>query len=156
MTTKSAEDKAAEAAAEAKKASDKAGADAAAEAAENSPEGLQGNLGHPDETKETPPVARPGTPDKPAAAGNASEIPQRSDSGPNQMSTAGLTLAQRARVEGTPLTGNLAQPGYEGANEAVAAADRFGGKYDEDGKVRKSFKDRAAADERAREKAAKG
>jgi len=110
--------------------------DAAAEAAKDSPAAQQGNAGDPDPRKETPPVADKDTPKRPAAAANAEDVLGPSDSGPNAMSTAGLTITQRARVEGTPVTGNLNFPGEEGANEAV----RYGGKYTKDGKVTAAWK----------------
>lgn len=141
MATKTEQEKAEEAAAK-----------AAAEAAKNSPEGQQGNLGDVDPAKETPPIAHEGTPAKPAAEANASDV-LGSDSGPNYLSTAGLTPTQRARVEGTPVQGNLSALGAEGSNEAVAASQqRFGGKYNADGSISKKFADKAAADEKARTK----
>lgn len=124
---------------------------AAAKAAEASPAGVQGNLGAAP-TKEAPPKAHEGTPAKPAAAANASDV-LVSDSGPNYMSTAGLTPTQRARVEGSPVQGNLSALGHEGANEALAASQhRFGGKYNADGSVSKAFQDRVDKTERARTK----
>jgi hypothetical protein len=56
---------------------------------------------------EAPPKANPGTESKPKADANPDEVAGMGDSWPNMMSTAGLNAIQRARVEGTPMDGQL-------------------------------------------------
>jgi hypothetical protein len=118
---------------------------AAPAASSSDPAVRQGNDGQTDPLKESLPKPDPGTPRKPEASANPDEVLGPSSDEPNYLNTTGLTVAQSARVNGTPLDGTHGRATLGGAyQEPPDRGARFAAATRADAQQR-ADKERAAA-----------